>query len=219
MMSVLQLFKKEKALDIAHIGLSVIIPTIGRDSINRTMESIQAQQLQNNDEIWVIGDTLDGPLPHVEAYINSLGEPFRYLGFTGPVHHYGNPQRNHGITLAREGNYLVWMDDTDIFTENAFFNIRKAIAKTGKPQPHIFKFIFTNGTVLWKNRKIKIDRIGGHQFVTPNLPGLVGRWSIDRYQADYDFIMNTLQYWPHYKPIFHTDIIADCRPVNGNNAG
>ena len=62
--------------------LSIIIPTIGRATLARTLATIAAQELLPGDEVLVIGD---GPQPEAERMFQAAGLPGRYLD--GPTRH------------------------------------------------------------------------------------------------------------------------------------
>ena len=69
--------------------LSIIIPTIGRATLARTLATIAAQELLPGDEVLVIGD---GPQPEAERMFQAAGLPGRYLD--GPErHNWGGAQR------------------------------------------------------------------------------------------------------------------------------
>lgn len=196
--------------------LSLIIPTAGRASLRRTLESA-APQVLPGDECLVVGDTLDGPLPDTEAICREY--PWvRYLEFSGGEHAWGHPQFDHGQRIAK-GEWIVGNDDDDIFTPGAFAAIRAAIAYAEEPRPLLFRFrSYLGGFVFWHTAGpewIKQGHIGGHCLVQPNLPGKVGQRAVDgtyRYESDFDWIVDTLARH-EASPVWCDFVIAEQRPA------
>lgn len=102
--------------------LSIIVPTIGRATLRRTLNSI-APQLREGDECLVVAD---GHLENVEALCREFGEAFHYLTWRDERSVVGQAQRNAGILAAR-GDYLAFIGDDDVYTPDAFDAIREAI--------------------------------------------------------------------------------------------
>lgn len=200
--------------------LSTIIPTPGQGRpLARCLRSL-VEQVLPADEVLVVGDTCDGPLPEVEALVASFGAPFRYIAFDGGRHTWGHEEINRGIELAR-GDYLTFSDDDDVYAPGAFRLIRRVIAELPEPRPLLFRFQSYWGAAYWSegcrelNGKLvaKQDYIGGHCAVFPNIPERLGRWS-ERYQGDFDFIRSTLDKWPNKDDdaIWREEVIAIARP-------
>jgi len=190
--------------------LSIIIPTPDGVGLSRCIRSIVEQEIVAGDEVLIVGDTHSGALDHVEEDVCRLGGPFRYLAHDAGRHAWGHPQINFGMEVAH-GDYLVFQDDDDIFTEGAFAVIRAALALQSEPVPHMFRFVTQNRRLLWQERRLEEGVIGGHQFVIPNLPGRVGEWT-DRYCGDFDFVTSTLRLWPPDSVVWREEIIAYARP-------
>lgn len=187
-------------------ALSVITPTIGRESL-RTMLQALLPQFGPGDEVLVVGD---GPQPRAREIVASFPKtrpagPIFYLE-QGPIRNYGNPQRNMAATLA-VGNYLVFIDDDDVPLPNCLDAIRRAASEVpGRP----FMFRMYHGQmVLWKDMAVRGGNVSGQMFVPPNLPGRVGRWS-GRYAADFDFINSTLALYPggHADLVWRKEILV-----------
>jgi len=170
-------------------SLSIIIPTIGRASLTATLDSIANQHLTIQDEVLVCGDTSQGrKYPGLADVVHAWGPQFYYAeSDAGPS--WGNPQRNAMIQAATK-NWLLFIDDDDIYLPHALDTIRNCILATGKREPHYFRFIGPNNEIYWKKKKqIVMNTIGGHCIAAPNDPR-TGRWG-DRYQGDFDFIQST----------------------------
>lgn len=171
--------------------LSIITPTIGRPTLKRLVASVDTTWL-DADEWLIVGDTRHGVEPWVKPYVEELGHPFRYLEYGKEESCYGHPQRNYAMTQAREGNYLVFNDDTDEFALGAIDMVREEIGRRDVG-PMLFSFEIDGGTWSARNN-IFPGLVGGHQIVTPNIPGKLGRWE-QRYEGDFDFIEQTVALW------------------------
>lgn len=188
-------------------ALSVVIPTIGRDELKRTLQSI-ANQAEPGDEVLVVGDT-HGRIPdHIPPMVESFG--FRYLTLDAGRYAWGHPQINYGMAEAR-GDYLVFIDDDDIFTPAAFRAIRSNITELG---PYMFRFMITQheNRILWQESVLKESLVGGHMFVVPNIKDKLGQWT-DRYAGDFDFIRETADLWGEDRIAWRTELIAVTRPA------
>lgn len=185
---------------------TVIIPSIGYETLANTIKSIQRQELVPGDQFMVVAD---GHIESTEALVKAAGAPFEYHAY-GPTRTWGNDQRNFGLMFAR-GDYLVWMDEDDIFYPDAFAAIREAaMAHPGRPL--IFRMQGPEGDYLWKEQVIQCCRIGGHMFVTPNIKGKVGRWGT-HYEGDFQFIRSTMDLWGDDSlAVWDERFIANLRP-------
>lgn len=194
------------------VSLSIIIPTpgLGRP-LKRTLRSIVSQPLSERDEVLVVGDTADGPLPDVEALVKDFGPRYRYLDAGSKEHTWGHAEINHGITVAM-GDYLVYQDDDDVFVEGAFDAIRAA-ATEHPGAPLMFRFVTRFRTLLWATKEIRQDWVGGHSFVVPNLKARLAPWT-PKYQGDYDHIRGTVDNWPGQDSavVWREEVISFARP-------
>lgn len=206
-------------------SLSIIIPTPGGGRpLKRCLKSIASQPLLPGDEVLVVGDTTDGPLPDVEALVADFGPPYRYLTLDTEEHSWGHDQINHGMTVAT-GEYLVFQDDDDVFTEGAFGSIRLAIeecrAKHGEDRPHLFRFVTRFRTLVWGAHPVLAqDHVGGHCAVFPNKKAYLAPWG-PHYQGDYSFIRDTLDKWPggDGAVVWREEVISLARPNTSEDWG
>lgn len=205
------------------VTLSIVIPTpgLGRP-LGRCLKSIASQPLHPGDEVLVVGDTTDGPLPDVEAIVKGFGPPFTYLHFAGTthvmspegvdMHSHGHDQLNHGIALAR-GEWIVVNDDDDVFLPGAFDAIRGAAASLSEPRPMMFRFVTRFRTLLWATPEVREQWIGGHNLVTPNRKDRLGLWQ-PHYNGDFSFVRSTIDLWPNKDAdiVWDERVIAFARP-------
>ncbi len=207
------------------VSLSVIIPTpgLGRP-LKRCLRSIASQPLLPGDEVLVVGDTTDGPLPEVEALVADFGPQYRYLTLPTKEHSWGHDQINHGMTVAM-GDYLVYQDDDDVFTEGAFGSIRGAaeecLGRYAEYRPLLFRFVTRFRTLVWGAHPVFAqDHLGGHCFVVPNRKAYLAPWT-DRYQGDFDHIRGTIDKWPGGEQalVWREEVISLARPATPEDGG
>lgn len=183
--------------------LSIIVPTADGGGLDVLFASLNGQ-LQDDDEVLIVGDTHDGPLFYVVEQVRAAG--FTYLEHDAGHHCWGHCQINYGITQAR-GDYLIFIDDDDCFPAGALDAVRRAIATQPGPRPLMFRFWSErHGRELPPGHYVQESAIGGHAMVVPNIPDKLGRWG-ERYAGDYDWIVSTLAHWPQ-GPAWFDDVIA-----------
>jgi hypothetical protein len=179
--------------------LTIIVPTHDGEGLESLFDSLE-WQLQDGDEVLVVGDTFEG-VPFIPTF-----KWARYIELDAGHHCFGHCQINYGIGQAR-GDYLMFIDDDDCIPDGALDAIRRAIAAQSEPRPLVFKFYSRrHGYALPIDHDIQESRIGGHAMVVPNIPDKLGRWG-ERYAGDYDWITSTLAHWPE-GPAWHDDVIA-----------
>jgi len=101
------------------------------------------------------------------------------------------------------GTHIAFMDDDDVFTDDAGRAIGRALA-AWPSRVHIFRMrcgdrLFGGYNCIWEGG------ISTQMFVVPN-DDCLGRWST-RYEGDFDFINSTLAARTR-RPRFHEDVIA-----------
>jgi glycosyltransferase involved in cell wall biosynthesis len=165
--------------------LTVITPTIGRQSLMYTLLSV-ALQLEPGDEHIVIGD---GVQPEAWTMCKAFGATYR----DGPLsRNYGNTQRDVAAAIAT-GEYLMYCDDDDTFTPDALALVREAV--TVEPGiPHLFRMRHPTFNLLWQRPALVPGNVGTPMFVVPN-DSRLALWNDshpDAYGADYRFIARTV---------------------------
>lgn len=194
-------------------SISFIVPTHREDRpLKRCLDSI-VPQLQPGDEVIVVGDITDGPLPGVEALCSAYRQ-VRYLEHAGTEHTYGHEQLNYAIPHAR-GDYIHINDDDDVWSPQAAFMIRKA-ASVWPGKPLLFRFRSYIGLTFWERPGyFERDHIGGHCLVAPNIKGKLGVWG-PAYNGDFDWVESTLAFYGGpTSAIWLDDLIAIARPTAG----
>jgi hypothetical protein len=151
--------------------ISYIVPTIGRDTLQRAIDSIE---LQHGDEI----------------LINQPSVPYNTWGYT---------ERNELLPYARCA-WLAFIDDDDYFLPGYRAHMTDAMRSLpgARDVPIIFKMRFAGGKEVWKddvrdpNRPDRPDlmcgNVGTPMLLMPNIPWMLGRFNEKRYEGDFDFI-------------------------------
>jgi len=198
--------------------LSVVIPTIGRATLSRTLRSILEQAPPDEVECVVVADVHGDRAPLAEAWrqvgeLGMLAGAVRMSALDAGYHDWGGAQTTAGLALAR-GRFLMRCDDDDIWTPGAFAAIAGAIDLLPVPGPLLFRFVTPGGQVLWDQPGVVAEgRIGTPCWCFPNIPALLGAHSC-RYEADYDFIRSTLDRWGGTDAARFIDtVIAIARPA------
>lgn len=183
--------------------LSVVIPTCGRSSLADTLESIVRQEWIEGDEVVVVADG-----SHEQAREDFLdsGLPGRFLTH-GPTRNFGNAQREFAYRVCH-GDFIVHMDDDDIFAEEAFVKIRKAVA-TAPSCAHLFRVVAPWGEVVWTDPGvIEQGNVCTIQLVVPNVREALPKWP-RRQGGNIGFTRDCRE---TFGLMWRPEIIAICRP-------
>lgn len=191
-----------------HCRFSIIVPTCGRRSLARTLQSIAAQELAAGDEVLLV---TDGPQPLAANLFARSGLPGRCLEAPSS-HDYGGTQRNMGMEEA-SGDHLLFMDDDDIFTPQAFATIRAALCEA-PDLPHLFRMSYAaDGRLLWARPELRPGNVSTQMMVYPNRPDL-RRWD-GWFGHDFRFVLNNQRLWPPDSLVWRHEVIAVVRPHDG----
>lgn len=203
------------------LGITVLIPTQGRDTLERCLRSVVDNGLRAGDEVIVVIDAhgmTDEAAAAIERRVAAFGKRFRAVRHDAGGHTWGHCELNVGLELARPGNYITGNDDDDVYAPGAFAAFRAAIAsdvppgEAGEPRLHVFRFMPPWRSPLPEGRDFAEGRIGGHCMFVPNVPGKVGRFG-HHYQGDWTYIAETIALWGGDDAVvLHDDIVAICRP-------
>jgi len=158
---------------------SVVIPTTGRPTLARTLESVDRRLA----DVIVVADT-HGPL---ESDVEAVAREYdvRYLEFDAGVHDTGSPQLHVGNQYA-SGAWLLNCGDDDVYVPGAFEAMYGHIAR-GVQHPLMFRTILhpspgranTVPVVLWSERQVERFNVTGQGFACPNSRTRLGRWVDD----------------------------------------
>ena len=167
--------------------ISFIVPTLGRDTLIRTLASIETHP---GDEILILRQT--EPIP------NDVG----------------NSLRNKGMDMAT-GGYLAFIDDDDVYVPGHRNVMAKAIASNTHHRPIIFRMQYHDGSIVWKKPEFLVGNFGTPTLLVPNIKSHLISWPTDpKYKGtkvgDFHF-MDKLK-WSRTHFIWREEIIAHVRP-------
>lgn len=197
--------------------LSIIIPTIGRATLNDTLRSLREQYneadiLHNRTvlDIIVVGDSHNNDFAASLSSVSPLCREYdaKYYEFDGGQHCYGHPQRNYGQAIATTP-WLAYLQDDDIWTEGALTVILDSIKRLPHC-PRLFRTHTWQCGVVWKRQELYEGNIDANCIVVPNIPTKLGTWAM-RYAGDFDFIKETCALWDN-EVIWEEYVIARGRP-------
>jgi glycosyltransferase involved in cell wall biosynthesis len=177
------------------IKLSVIIPTCGRETLVRTLQSLIPAGLRSYDEVLVVGDGSQPAVGPIVLRFHPLLD-LRYFEH-GPTRMVGHAQRQYGMSQAT-GTHLLSIDDDDVYLPGAISAVHEAIRKN---PDRVLLFREESRTprhpwgIIWKDRQIRQGNVGTRCVVAPNVHGRLGTWG-NRYEGDYDFIRSTVDLYP-----------------------
>ena len=166
---------------MARPPFSVVVPTLGRSTLRRTLESIRSQAIKS--EVIVVADTYE-MAPELIAWVGGVADEYGALAYSldAGAHDAGSPQLDLGYQLAT-GQFVMNLGDDDVYVPGAF----EAIARGLTDRPMLFLVELhpneqrgnTRPVMLWDAPIIERFHVTGQSFVTPNLKHLMGRWVDD----------------------------------------
>ncbi len=178
------------------VSITVIVPTVGRDTLRDTLDSI-VPQLTTADEVIVAADGYGAWEKAVAIWPGTVERPQ-----TGD---WGNQHRDWAMTVAK-GRMLMFCDDDDTFHPDALQTVRR---RTGRHRTrlHLFRMTCRDG-ILWGDATVRSCNVGTPMFVVPNIPKKLGAWrNPDGPMSDHRFIADTVALHDR-PPIFHEEVIA-----------
>lgn len=190
------------------VTLSVVIPTISRPTLARTLASLKDQDWREGDEVLLVGD---GPQPQARELWGQFGLPGFYVELPRGGH-WGHVVRNAVLDEGlASGSHLAALDDDDCFAPGAVGVMRGAVGlEPGRP--HLFRMDWRTigGKVLWEERVLRVGNVGTPMFVAPNDPGRLGRYGMT-YEGDFAFIRGTCDRYEG-GPVWRPEVTILCRP-------
>jgi hypothetical protein len=189
--------------------LTVILPTLGRPTLEAAVQSVRQQLPPACCEILLVMDTHPSHTTRDEARVHAVAAQYtcRVEAYDGGVACYGHPQRNYGMTRA-QGTWLAFLQDDDCWLPGAGAAIMQSCLRP--PQaPRLFRTDTWQAGVVWRTPELVVGNIDADCIVTPNVAGRLGWWQL-RYEGDFDFIQQTCTCWGQC--IWETEVIAVGRP-------
>lgn len=127
-------------------ALSMIVASVGRPSLERTLESIYPQS-RVGDEI-LVSVNRDCP--------------------------WGHAARNQLMLVAR-GHAIMFIDDDDAYLPGALDAVRAAFDQA-PDRMHLFRMMYSDGRVIWQARDLVEGQVSTGTIVVPNASGKLGVW-------------------------------------------
>jgi glycosyltransferase involved in cell wall biosynthesis len=196
------------------VRLSIVVPTLGRSTLRRTLDSI-APQLDAGDEVLVVADAT-GDVDGARATVEGLDDGrFGLELCADPSPGAGNAQRRHGIGRAR-GTHLAFIDDDDVYEPGALELMRSSA--DGRPVVFRMDATAVGLGVLWAEPVLRYANVGTPMFVVPNDPGRLGEWAPCRGPdgSDFSFITGCCERMG--EPVWREEVVARVRPGAGAEA-
>lgn len=193
--------------------LTIVVPTIGRPTLETTLQSIARQALIPGDRVVIALDTYqEPPRPDVAALVARYG--FELLEVDGGVHFMGNPQLNAAIAGCTT-DYFCALGDDDVYVDDAIATIR---AKVKPGRALLFQFYAPPYLVagdptrftLWADRVLRVANISGCCIVAPR-EALVPVSDLQRCEVDFDWIAEIVAKTER-KPIWLEQVLIIARP-------
>lgn len=174
--------------------LTIVIPTRGRSTLPRCLDSIRSQASPGAVEILLVVDThsplISDPLRLAHEYACMWAE------HDAGYHDWGYPQLRYGYERA-QGRYILNCGDDDVYVAGAIPAILAALRETGEG-PVMFRAEMhpspnrgnREPVVLWSEKRLVEQVITGQNLATPNVPGRIGGWACDWMHA-----LETVSLW------------------------
>lgn len=192
------------------VRLSVIIPTVGRPSLARTLASVIDGGIAPEDQVVIVND---GDVDAVHGIVEAAELDGRckvmVAGLVPPGGDYGQPARNFGMMVAT-GTHLVFTQDDNVFAPGALDAVRHE-AELAPERLHFWRVKPQCGTLVWSGRDDDGLPVLGHIDadcgVVPNDPARLGKWG-EGYNGDYVFWRETAENFGARRIEWHEEMIA-----------
>jgi hypothetical protein len=172
--------------------LSVVIPTVGRESLYNTLASIRIQPESSGVEVLVVGDTFGGYSHQLNnARQIAEGEGYRWLEYDAGVHCVGQPQRTHGAKNA-SAPWVWFSQDDNIAAIDSLAAIEVAIDEQPRPRPIFFRFLSYWRETIWRSPHLTLGNIDADCLVFPRHIAQKVEWGL-RYEGDFDAATRALE--------------------------
>lgn len=188
------------------VGLSIIVPTIGRPELINCLHSITTQAT-DADQVIVVHDGTD--LNMEPAYAMLEDAPCDWALVRLENHgFYGHPARNYAMDHVVDRPRVMSIDDDDIYLPGALDTVRDAIA-AHQPAVHIFGCRWPRLNVQLPHfNHVRYGNIGTPMIVAPCC---TARWG-HAYDGDFHYAQALEEIFGEF--VWHPDrVIAEVRPV------
>ena len=200
---------------------SVLVPTIGRSSLEATVRSYLAQERIWGDELHVLIDT------HGRAISGTCRSMIARQAPTWPdgvyVDEYDAGERETWLGVAQmnrrwrsgrvTGSHVLILGDDDCYTPAAFATLR-SICGAEPDRPVLFQFVAPWREVLWDRPRLRKSRISGCCIAVPRA------WMVEHptghyVEHDYDWIVGIVDRAraAGHEPIWLAEVFVVARPA------
>jgi len=203
--------------------ISVILPTVGRATLGRTLDSIVPQMCQGDEIIAVC----DGSHAKDRVELEKLRIESGKSRFNGDIAVYeyqtppqtpkpwvGQPQRRYALdNRLASGDLIMWMGDDDVMRPGSLSAVRECAEEY--PERVIlckFKAWWPGRPVLWSNEMPVDDRfregwLSDHSIISPNIPEKLGQFGL-HYQGDFQFLSETVERFGGIEKVVWLDYVC-----------
>ena len=150
-------------------SLAIVIGTIGRPTLEDSLDSIVKQGLQPSDQVIVVRDSFEDPddTKKVRERVEKYGPPFQYHECDAGYHYNGVEQTNYGCSRAA-ADFVLSLGDDDVYEPGAFDTLRTVMAED-LFRPVLFRFLSPWRTVLWDMPRMLRSHISGQCIAIPRV--------------------------------------------------
>lgn len=188
-------------------GITVIIPTLGRETLGATLKSL-ASQLNPEDACVVVSE---GPNQDVKNLVTHAANLYPEVDWTYTMEYggcWGHPNRNYVMDNHVHTSHVWTLDDDDVAAESALKSLR---AHMDDPWT-IFRMIFceghfANGVTCWREKQLVAGDIGTPMIFAPLCNARFGL----AYMGDFDYALELQEELGD--PVWAEDVICLVRPV------
>lgn len=206
---------------MANPYLSIIIPTQGRMTLGRALESIRnpSQPTSKDVEIILCADT-HSPLQSNVAQI-AYDYHAKYLEFDAGFHGFGHPQAEYAYPKAK-GNYILALGDDDLYLDGALTRIKEFIETTSTfsdiPFISMWQVVMyrsptrriRNKWTIWSDQSLEVGTVTGQNICLPNNPELLAPYPAT-FRGDRDFIVDVIEnHGGIENVVWMNEVIAEC---------
>jgi hypothetical protein len=155
----------------------VIVPTVGRETLERTLKSLVPQL---GDDLCVVAiDCVGEEAVRCEGMVRAFGMTPHQVGSLTP---WGHHACNAVLDVLPNGVTHTWrVDDDDVATPGAL----EALRWGAGPRPVFarFRYVGTEDNLIWIRPAMGLGNIGSPCILAPRSQS---RWG-DRYEGDFDY--------------------------------
>jgi len=189
-------------------SLTVLLPTLGRPTLPRMLQSLAEQEWAADDELLLVSDDRHDWCHEVFLTSGLRGRHLAAMG--GPLSNWGHTLRNWFMPCAR-GEYLWHVDDDDVVMPGALARIHKQI-ETHPGHLHMFRF-YGGGNLYWDSPGVGNWTCGTPCLVHPRDIRL-GTWQ-PWYGGDQAFVHETTRNNPDIPIHWHDEVVYCCVGAGG----